>query len=107
MVLQAIILGDDEGVITFYGLRGFPPQPTSEKEQIDQLLEGLIPGFKKQSSEDSGTTSSDRYFDDESPESVASTGQVASTVPEKSDEAAGVVTGSTPVPDGETAAPAS
>jgi hypothetical protein len=64
--LNSVILGDDEGSITFYGLRDFPSQPITEQEQIDQLLEGLIPGYKKRQRESGGgdTTHFDQYFSD-------------------------------------------
>ncbi|CAG7823080.1 unnamed protein product [Allacma fusca] len=64
--LNSVILGDDEGAITFYGLRDFPPQPTNEQEQMDQLLEGLIPGYKKRQRESGGDASThfDQYFSD-------------------------------------------
>ncbi|ODN02867.1 WD repeat-containing protein 78 [Orchesella cincta] len=46
-LLNSVMIGDDEGSLTIYGVRNFPKGPPSRHAQRELLLESLLPGYKR------------------------------------------------------------
>ncbi|CAL8073245.1 unnamed protein product [Orchesella dallaii] len=46
-LLNSVIIGDDEGSLTIYGIRNFPKGPPTRNAQRELLLESLLPGYKR------------------------------------------------------------